>query len=87
MTEATAAVGANSRLSLFDCRSRRAAQVLTDTLRLDGAFDLAQIREVAGDTRTYEDDIGLSPPASPAYPCFFFCWLLLCHFSWPVQCW
>lgn len=58
MTE-TAAVGADPRLDLFDCGSRRAARVLTDTPRLDGSFDLAQIREVAGDTRTYEDDAGL----------------------------
>lgn len=55
----TAAVGADPRLDLFDCGSRRAARVLTDTPRLDGSFDLAQIREVAGDTCTYEDDAGL----------------------------
>lgn len=49
MTE-TSAVRADSGLPLFDCKSRRAAQVLPDTPRLDGPFDLAQIREVAGDT-------------------------------------
>lgn len=55
----TAEVVADPRLDLFDCGSRRAAGVLTDAPRLDGFFDLAQIREVAGDPRTYEDNAGL----------------------------